>query len=241
MLTVDFRKIRPASGEWVLDAGCGEGRHTLALSRMGCRVFALDRDHISLRKTQYFLKDMDNRREARGRAMALRGDNLQLPFQDSTFHKIICAEVLEHVPEDRAAVKEFLRVLKHGGQMAVTVPTSFTERVYAKLSHRYFRTPGGHIRIYRPRELCHILTGEGLRIYAIGFAHAFHSLFWVFRCLCGLENEQAWIPTLYQRFLHYVVKDPRLEWWEQTCNFLFPKSMVIYATKDGQAAQNQYD
>jgi 2-polyprenyl-3-methyl-5-hydroxy-6-metoxy-1,4-benzoquinol methylase len=236
MLTVDFRKIPPVAGEWLLDAGCGEGRHTLALCRMGCRVFALDRDQAPLRRAQYFLKDMDNRGEARGPVMVLRGDNLQLPFGDGTFHKIICAEVLEHVTQDRLAVHELLRVLRDGGAMAVTVPTPFTETVYRTLSRQYFRTPGGHIRIYRPKELCGILTEAGLRIYAVGFAHAFHSFYWVLKCLCGLENEHARIPKAYHHLLHQVVKDPILKWWERSCNYLFPKSMVIYARKIGRSS-----
>jgi SAM-dependent methyltransferase len=177
------------------------------------------------------LKDLENRGEIKGAVMVLQGDNLELPFQDGTFDKIICAEVLEHVPDDHEAVRELLRVLKEGAEMAVTVPTPFTERVYGMLSRQYFRTPGGHIRIYNPKALCRTLTAEGLKIYAVGFAHAFHSLYWVLRCLCGLHNEGARIPRIYHRFLHHVVKDPRLNLWEQSCNYLFPKSMIIYTQK----------
>jgi ubiquinone/menaquinone biosynthesis C-methylase UbiE len=174
---------------------------------------------------------MAKKGEANGSSLILEGDNLKLPFRDDSFDKIICAEVLEHIPDDRATVRELFRVLRSGGEMAVTVPTPFTERVYGKLSWRYFNTPGGHIRIYSPRELCRLLTMEGLRIYAVSFAHAFHSLYWVLRCLCDLDNESARIPKLYHRFLHRVVLDSRLKKWEKSCNYFFPKSMVIYTQK----------
>lgn len=231
MLTISLRTFSPQPGERILDAGCGEGRHSFALHRLHCQVFALDRDLTSLRKTQYVLREMDKRGEGNGQYLVLKGDNLLLPFGDESFHRIICAEVLEHIPEDRKAVLELVRVLKPGGLMAVTVPTLVTEALYGKLSLEYFRTPGGHIRIYDPRELSRLLTGCGLKIRSVGFAHSFHSLYWVLRCLCGLHNQEARIPKLYHRFLHQVVLHPRLSRFERSCNYLFPKSMVFYAQK----------
>jgi ubiquinone/menaquinone biosynthesis C-methylase UbiE len=231
VLTVDFKKLRPESGDLILDAGCGEGRHTFALNKAGCKVFGLDFDYLSLGKAQYVLREMKNHGETDRPSLFVQGDNLQLPFRDATFDKIICAEVMEHISDDRAVVAEFLRVLKPGGLMAVTVPTPFTEHVYGKLSMRYFRTPGGHIRIYRPKQLFELLTSAGLSIYALSFAHAFHSLYWVLRCLSGLDREDARIPKLYHKFLHQVVLDSRLMKWEKSCNHLFPKSMVVYTQK----------
>ncbi len=231
MLTISLDTLRPRDGDWILDAGCGEGRHTFALCRTACRVFALDRDLTSLRKAQYVLREMNKRGESRGASLLLRGDGLRLPFGDGAFHKIICAEVLEHIADDRAAVAELVRVLRPGGQLAVTVPTPFTEWVYGRLSRQYFRTPGGHIRIYAPRALCRILTEAGLRIYDVGFAHAFHSLYWLLRCMCGLENNQAPVARAYHRFLHRVVLNPTLKRWERSCNHLFPKSIIVYTHK----------
>ncbi len=232
MLTISLKTFSPKPGDWILDAGCGEGRHSFALHRMDCRVFALDMDLTSLRKAQYVLREMDKRGEGRGKYLVLRGDNLALPFGQNTFHRIVCAEVLEHIPDDRGAVLELVvRVLKPGGLMAVTVPTSFTEVVYGKLSTEYFRTPGGHIRIYSPWQISKLLTGCGLKIISIGFAHSFHSLYWVLRCLCGLHEQEALIPRLYHRFLHQVVLHPRLSRFEHSCNYLFPKSMVLYAQR----------
>ena len=231
MLTVDFKKFQPESDDLILDAGCGEGRHTFALNKAGCRVFGLDFDRLSVGKAQYVLREMKNRGETDRPSLFIQGDNLRLPFKDSTFDKIICAEVMEHISDDRAVVVEFLRVLKPGGIMAVTVPTPFTEHVYGKLSVKYFRTPGGHIRIYRPKQLFKLLTSTGLHIYALSFAHAFHSFYWVLRCLSGLDSEQARMPKLYHKFLHQVVLDRRLMKWEKSCNHFFPKSMVVYTQK----------
>lgn len=231
MLTIDLKKFKPRPGDLILDAGCGEGRHTFALARLGCRVLGLDMDYTSLAKSQYVVREMKNQGEKLGPVLFLQGDNLKLPFQDGTFDKIICAEVMEHIHEDQEATAEFFRVLKPGGIMAVTVPTPITEHVYGRLSWHYFRTPGGHIRIYKPKQIFKVLTSGGLKIYAISFAHSFHSFYWVLRCLCGLHDEKARLPKLYHRFLHQVVLDKRLSRWEHSCNYFFPKSMVIYTQK----------
>lgn len=51
-------------------------------------------------------------------------DIIDLPFPDETFDLIICAHVLEHVPDDRRAMREFARVLTPGGVAILLVPFS---------------------------------------------------------------------------------------------------------------------
>lgn len=231
MLTVDFAKFRPVSGDLVLDAGCGEGRHTFALARRGCRVLGLDMDLTSVQKALFVMRALTHQGEQTGPVCFMRGDALSLPFAEATFDKVICSEVMEHIHADGEVAAEFFRVLKPGGVMAVTVPTPITEHVYGRLSREYFRTPGGHIRIYKPREIFRVLTNAGFSIYALSFAHSFHAPYWVLRCLCGLHDETARPPKLYHKFLHLVVGSRRLSWFEKTTDFLFPKSMVVYVQK----------
>lgn len=49
-------------------------------------------------------------------------DITNIPYPDNTFDVIICSHVLEHVTDDRAAMRELLRVLKHGGWSFLPVP-----------------------------------------------------------------------------------------------------------------------
>lgn len=48
-----------------------------------------------------------------------------LPFEDASFDGIICFEVLEHVQDPEAVVREFHRVLKPGGQAVISVPNKW--------------------------------------------------------------------------------------------------------------------
>jgi ubiquinone/menaquinone biosynthesis C-methylase UbiE len=125
MLTVDFDRFRVSPGEHVLDMGCGAGRHAFELYRRGAHVVAFDRDEKELAEVAKMFAAMELESEAPEGASArtVTGDALSLPFPDDTFDKIVAAEVLEHIPDDMAAMAELLRVLKPGGELAATVPS----------------------------------------------------------------------------------------------------------------------
>jgi SAM-dependent methyltransferase len=231
MLTVDFRRMALEKGDFVLDAGCGEGRHVFECFRHDCCVLGMDLSRQSLLKARYVLGQMKERQEANGRALLLRGDALCLPFQERTFDKVICAEVLEHVDSDRLGISELGRILKPGGKIAVTVPTLFTEHAYDFLSKEYFRTPGGHVRKVIPQDLARSLEKNDLHVYAVGFAHAFHSPYWMLRCLFGLPSEKAILPRIYRKFLYLSLFSRPLRFLEKVCNYFFPKSIILYAQK----------
>ena len=135
MLTIDYRLIDIRDGECILDAGCGEGRHTYqACQQAHCTVCALDIEQVNLSKTKYMLNMMESEGTSGPKWVALRGDAIHLPFRDMLFDKIICSEVLEHVASDNHAVRELKRVLKDTGLLAVSVPTYLSESIYWKHS-----------------------------------------------------------------------------------------------------------
>jgi SAM-dependent methyltransferase len=55
---------------------------------------------------------------------AVRVDVARLQFADAQFDLLICNHVLEHVPDDRLAMRELFRVLRPGGQAILQVPIS---------------------------------------------------------------------------------------------------------------------
>jgi SAM-dependent methyltransferase len=55
------------------------------------------------------------------RAM-VKMDITDIPYPDESFEVIYCSHVLEHVPDDQKAMKEFYRVLKPGGWAILLVP-----------------------------------------------------------------------------------------------------------------------
>jgi SAM-dependent methyltransferase len=53
-------------------------------------------------------------------------DITHLPYADAHFDATLCCHVLEHVPDDRAAIEELWRVLQPGGWAIVMVPVDET-------------------------------------------------------------------------------------------------------------------
>ncbi len=52
----------------------------------------------------------------------IRADITQMPLEDNTFDLIFCNHVLEHIPDDRKAMRELFRVLRPGGTAVVQIP-----------------------------------------------------------------------------------------------------------------------
>lgn len=239
MFTVDYDLLAIEAGERVLDVGCGEGRHACrAYEEVECTVCALDLDPANVAKTRYLLHLKEEEGHSQGRYLALRGDAQRLPFGDARFDKVICSEVLEHVPDDRQAMSELVRVLTDDGTLAISVPSYFSEAIYWGLSQDYHHQPGGHIRKYRLRELIDLLRQHGLSVYAIRRKHGLHFFYWLLRCLFGINREKARVPALYHRFLVWdiMTRTTPVRLLENLLNPFIAKSAVLYARKDQKDA-----
>lgn len=238
MLTVDFERLGLRRGDRVLDMGCGAGRHAFEMYKRGAHVVALDRDDTELKGVKNTLGAIHEMGEGPAEASAapLRGDALSLPFSDGTFDRIVASEVLEHIPDDHGAMRELARVLRPGGSIAVTVPRFGPELVCWALDSNYHETEGGHVRIYRRRELTERLRAAGLLPFGAHHAHGLHSPYWWLKCAVGVENDQALPVRLYHQFLVWdIVKRPlptRVA--EAVTSPLIGKSLVVYLTKPDQ-------
>lgn len=233
MLTINLDIFRVQEKDAVLDAGCGDGRHALKIAKMPCRLVALDTSWIDLLKVLFVIRLMKRKGELKACAEVVRGDVRRLPFREQSFTRVICTEVLEHIREDREAIGELARVVDGKGLVAVSVPTRASERLYGRLSAKYFRSPGGHIKIYRERRLLEKLVDGGLRPVMVCYEHALHTVYWLLKCLAGLDNDKAIIPALWRVLLIYSPRVKPLRMIERFFNYVFPKSVVFYLKKAG--------
>jgi len=235
MLTARYDELGVRGGDAVLDLGCGFGRHAFEAARRGASVVALDagRDEVlGVRATFAAMVDAGEL-SSEALAVAVQGDALALPFADETFDRVICSEVLEHIPNDLGAMAELARVLRRGGTMAITVPRRGPERINWALSEAYHSVPGGHIRIYSRRVLEGRLTSVGLRVSGHHYAHGLHSPYWWLKCLVGTTNETNWLVRQYHRLLVWdIMKHPALtRRLDGALNPLIGKSLVVYLVK----------
>ena len=237
MLTVDYDRLGAKPGDLVLDMGCGAGRHAFETVRRGCRIVALDQsleELIDVRNTfAAMIEAGELHDQVQGQPVS--ADALKLPFADETFDRIICSEVLEHIPDDQTAIGELARVLRPGGSIAVTVPAWVAEKICWKLSDEYYapKAAGGHVRIYRRAQLRSKIRQVGLLPCGWDRAHALHSPYWWLKCVVGPANDKHRLVRAYHRMLVWdIVQNP---WITRTVdrllNPIIGKSIVLYAIK----------
>lgn len=93
----------------ILDAGCGAGGTLEYLARYGS-VQGVD---VSPQMVEYCQK----------RGMSVSCTSLsELPFRNDNFDMVFCLDVLEHIPHEKPALRELIRVVRPGGILVFTVP-----------------------------------------------------------------------------------------------------------------------
>lgn len=235
MLTVDYDRLGVRAGDRVLDLGCGFGRHAFEAARRGALVVALDTgaDEVDQVRSTFGAMIEEGELPAEYPTMVVQSDALSLPFADASFDRVIASEVLEHIPDDSAAMCELARVLRPGGSMAVTVPRCVPEAINWALSDEYHDTPGGHVRIYRRSTLERRLSDAGLDPIGHHHAHGLHSPYWWLRCLVGPSNEANPAVEAYHKLLVWdIVKAPLVtRTADRVLSPFIGKSLVVYLTR----------
>jgi Flp pilus assembly protein TadD/SAM-dependent methyltransferase len=107
----------------------------------------------------------------------VRVDITKIPFPDASFDVIVCNHVLEHIMDDRKAMRELHRVLKAGGWAILQVPVSLTlTATYGDPSittRRARETAFGqhdHVRIYATDDYVDRLSEAGFAVEVFNWA-----------------------------------------------------------------------
>jgi 2-polyprenyl-3-methyl-5-hydroxy-6-metoxy-1,4-benzoquinol methylase/uncharacterized protein YbaR (Trm112 family) len=100
-------------GKLVLDAGCGNGALSVAMSTLGCEVVAADIGAQVYRAHAHFA--------TRGgeRTHFVHADLMRPPFKPDTYDVVFSGGVLHHTPDTRATFERVLPALAPGGTVFV--------------------------------------------------------------------------------------------------------------------------
>ncbi len=164
--------LDPAPGSEVLDCGCGYGFTLRVLAELTeANLTGIDADPERVEQTRRDLARLPQ-------VTTLPGDAQALPFADASFDGVVCSEVLEHVPDDAAVVRELARVVRPGGKVVITVPSEAFPVTWDPPNWLLKRLGGfqlkgerlwsgiwyGHRRLYDWDRLDALLSNAGLEV-----------------------------------------------------------------------------
>jgi ubiquinone/menaquinone biosynthesis C-methylase UbiE len=182
-----------AAGARVLDAGAGEGQYRplFAHTRYEAQDFA-----------QYEGSAADGATETwKYNKLDYVCDITAIPVPDGTFDAVVCTEVLEHVPDPLAALRELVRVTAVGGRLLLTAPLG--SGMHQEPYHFY----GGYSRHFWSRMLpelgCDVDEIVPLRGLLSHTAQELHRASRYLALQNRLAPEQAWVLQEWlPRMLH---------------------------------------
>jgi SAM-dependent methyltransferase len=156
ILLAVLRKFLPEPGRLeILDAGCGTGINLDYLAEFGT-VTGVDSSEEAIQFCR-----------RRGHEGVQRADLTRLDaFADGRFDLVTALDVVEHIDDDRAAVRELVRVVRPGGMLLVTVPAfPGLWSDHDEVNH--------HKRRYRGREIRDLLTSNGCELVRFTYMNTF--------------------------------------------------------------------
>ena len=234
MQTVDFKYFKLEKGDVVLDLGCGEGRHVItAYLEADVTSIGVDLSLDDLKTTAEKFKPFADKDNSDKSLHLTCASALQLPFADNSFDKVICSEVLEHIPDYEGALKEIQRILKPGGLFCASVPRFWPEWICWYYSDEYHENEGGHLRIFLETQLRRKIESEGFTAYHKHWAHALHSPYWWAQCRDWANKDDNRFVKAYHKLLVWDMMDkPKVtRITEKMLNPIMGKSVVMYFKK----------
>ncbi len=206
-------KLKPR----ILDVGCGTGANLQMLSQFG----AAEGVDVSTEALEFC--------RARGISQVQQGAAESLPYEDASFDLVTGLDVVEHLDDDVAGLREMHRILRPRGRALVFVPAfMFLWGVQDDISH--------HRRRYTIPELKQRFEAAGLTVERATYANiTFFLPILVGRALMRLtglrpasENNVniGMLNGLLGRILGAE------GWWVKRLNFPFGVSIVCVARRD---------
>ena len=148
------RVVKPPKNAKLLEIGCGTGHNLAMLGKYG-EVDALEVDGIA--------RGMAEERLGRSVLAAPLPELAGLP--DDGYDVVAALDVIEHIPDDKAALEGIARVLKPGGKLVMTVPAhQWMWSAHDVVNH--------HQRRYSKSGLKRLIEGSPLQLESIGYLNS---------------------------------------------------------------------
>ncbi len=134
--------LKGAPAGWTLEAGSG--------------LTPIITDTEAIVYSELSFLALETLKQVHGKGRYVAADATRLPFKSGAFSRVVCSEVLEHIPEDRDALRELARVVEANGAVAITFPH---RKAYFAFDDRFVH----HFRRYELDEMTGLFEEAGLR------------------------------------------------------------------------------
>ena len=153
IISNDLRYIRAVvpAGARLLDIGAGRGSFVLQAIEQGFQAYGLE------------VQPEAQQTWCRTGVPGVVADGFRTPFRESCFDVVRLKEVIEHVEDSLALVREARRLLKSGGYLIAHVPTPWSQ--FYPVAN--FWDDYTHVRPYSRNGLRRLMTDGGLELVSI--------------------------------------------------------------------------
>ncbi|OGD71330.1 hypothetical protein A3A84_03880 [Candidatus Collierbacteria bacterium RIFCSPLOWO2_01_FULL_50_23] len=150
--------LRENQPKKILDIGCGTGETLTFLKTVfpKATLFGVD---VLAEAVRFTIQ--------RGHA-AKKADALNLPFKDNSFDAILLLDVIEHIKNDSAIIKEAKRVVKPGGVIVITAPA--LQFIWSAHDENQ-----GHFRRYTRHRLLELARKNKMKVSFLSYFNFFLS------------------------------------------------------------------
>ncbi len=160
-----IKYLNPSPKDKILEVGCGVGYFCELLNKYGVEISGIDISPDSIASCKNNIE-----------GNFYVGDAESLTFEDESFDKLLCTEVLEHVENDKIALEGMFRVLKPNGYLVMTIPTQdgiFGAKI-KNIMHVHGEGPGKHEREgYSKKEIIELVESTGFKVDKIRYTMVF--------------------------------------------------------------------
>ena len=139
-------------GDRVLDLGCGDGRFTAEIARVGAQPIGVDVAQAALDRARAAHPELDFR------LVPIDGP---LPLNDVSFDVVWASEVIEHVADTARWLSEVRRVLVPRGRLLLTTPSHGRLRVAVHGIEAFSDPLADHLHLYTKGSLENLLAEFG--------------------------------------------------------------------------------
>jgi len=151
-------------GKLLLDIATGSGYIAVEMAKLGINVIATDLTPEAINNLNEYKKKLSLKNLKTKISLA---EKLDLP--DNSVDYVVANAILEHIPDEKQAVKEWKRVLKNNGKLFITVPLKFRYIYpFLWLPNYVHDKKIGHLRRYDKKSLQNVFKLPVIKIYYSG-------------------------------------------------------------------------